>query len=114
MTAAEPAARSGACWVTVEVESRTLRSGLVIPECIVWPDGRRFEVERVARMQRSRARGQDGAPWHYRVVVRGRERSLWHEPPYWRVPCGTGQGLAWTDRVEVDWAEARRLYGLYR
>lgn len=58
--------------------------GSTTPLCLIWDDGRRFNLETVGRAQRQ-ATHTHGYALRYDVLVEGRKRILWHDDTGWFV-----------------------------
>lgn len=69
----------------VEVVARHTAEGSVVPIEIVWEDGRRFEIDRVAECRRAASMRVGGHGVRYTVWIGGRERFLWRDERGWYV-----------------------------
>ena len=63
----------------VEVHARFDSSGKLIPEKIVWEDGRSYEIDRVSDIRQSASMKVGGQGDRYTITVNGRERYLFFE-----------------------------------
>ncbi|NLC72225.1 MAG: hypothetical protein GX684_00410 [Ruminococcaceae bacterium] len=63
----------------VEVRAAFREDGLIIPTEIIWEDGARYEIDRVARLQRAHSRKVGGQGDRYTVIINGQERYLFFE-----------------------------------
>ena len=66
--------------VWVEVAARFSAQGGVMPEAVVWEDGRVFPIERVKGAARAPARVNAVLPIRYLCTIGGRERAVYFEP----------------------------------
>lgn len=60
-------------------------AGKVTPLVIVWEDGRRFRIDRVLDARPAASRRVGGQGMCYRVMIEGREKTLFFEGPAWFV-----------------------------
>lgn len=103
----ETPGEGGARWRYVAVEATVEPSGFMVPRAVLWPDGRRFEVEAVRECRRW---GQDPV-WGYRIVVRGRETMLWHRHGAFFVQAGPDGVKSGSEPPEMDSYALRKAYG---
>lgn len=66
--------------------------GGVQPVCVVWEDGRRYEVDRVLDIRPAASLKQGGAGIRYTCRIRGQIRYLFLEENRWFVDCPDGIG----------------------
>lgn len=65
--------------VYIEVIVRFLVGGGMRPVCLVWEDGRKFEIDRVKYIDRAPARVSSVLPVRYTCMVGGKEKYLYYE-----------------------------------
>ena len=63
----------------VEVLARFDSSGKLIPQKIVWEDGRSYEIDRVSDIRQSAAMKVGGQGDRYTITVNGQQRYLFFE-----------------------------------
>ena len=81
----------------VAVVSETTADGLVTPLQVVWPDGRRFRIDRVTDRRQAHSLKTGGVGIRYTIRVGGTETHLWHD---------TDQGRWFVEakvRADADW-----------
>ncbi len=69
----------------VEVEAKFDVAGRVRPTCVIWEDGRRFEIDRVKDIRQAASLKIGGCGMRYRCEICGRETDLYFEDPKWFV-----------------------------
>lgn len=69
----------------VEVVSRTDTAGEVHPQCVVWEDGRRFEIQSVTDVRRAASLKAGGNGLRYQCLINGCLAFLYYENPKWFV-----------------------------
>ena len=69
----------------VEVEATFLADGTIVPNAVVWDDGRRFSVRAVLGRRRCSSLKVAGEGVRYDVVVGHAHTFLFHEDPRWFV-----------------------------
>ena len=62
-------------FIYLKVMTSIDQTGLMLPSEVIWPDGRRFPVDRVIRWRR--AKQYDMATTCYDVTIRGQEKQLY-------------------------------------
>lgn len=75
----------------VGVVSLTDEEGAVTPLEVVWPDGRRFVVDRVYDVRRAASTRAGGTGLRYAIRVGGTKTRLWYEGPRWFVEAKVGE-----------------------
>lgn len=63
----------------VEVHARFDSSGKLIPERIIWEDGRSYEIDRVSDIRQAAAMKVGGQGDRYTITVNGQQRYLYFE-----------------------------------
>ena len=48
-------------------------------QCVLWDDGRKFEIDRVKQCVRAASRKAGGVGWRYTCMIRGQEAVLYYE-----------------------------------
>lgn len=93
-------------WQYVGVSAEILPSGFVAPREVLWPDGRRFAVERVVRCLYMDA----AEAWYYEVRIAGTVKQLWyrHGAFFVLAPTGLPHGA---EPPTPDRYELRKRYG---
>jgi hypothetical protein len=76
--------------IYVEVTARFDQEGSVIPENIIWEDGRRFEIDRVLDVRPAASLKAGGCGIRYKCRIRGRETFLFLEENRWFVEAKKG------------------------
>ena len=66
--------------VNVETDVRFGREGGLRPLWLIWEDGRKFEIDRVKRVDRAPSQAGSVLPVRYTCVVEGKEKRLYFEP----------------------------------
>lgn len=66
--------------VNVETVVRFGREGGLRPLWIIWEDGRKYEVDRVKRVERAPSEAGSVLPVRYTCIVEGKEKRLFFEP----------------------------------
>ena len=69
--------------VNVEVVARHDTSGKVVPLSITWPDGRKFEINRVYNICRAASLKAGGIGLRYSCRIAGKDAYLFYEDPVW-------------------------------
>lgn len=68
--------------VYVKVQVEFSADGKMIPMCIIWEDGQRFEIDRVKDCRRAASLRAGGAGIRYTVMICGGEHYLFYEENY--------------------------------
>lgn len=68
--------------IYVETVAEFSADGQLKPLWIVWEDGRKFEIDRVLRVERAASRKAGGVGLRYTVMIGGREHHLYYEENY--------------------------------
>lgn len=68
--------------IYVETAAEFSADGQLKPLWIIWEDGRKFEIDRVLRVERAASRKAGGIGLRYTVMIRGHERHLYYEENY--------------------------------
>ena len=63
----------------VGVEARFSPEGRILPTAILWPDGRRFPIDRILEIRRAASLKAGGTGLRYRCRILGQERFLFLE-----------------------------------
>lgn len=66
----------------VQVVAAFSPEGRLIPLCIIWEDGRKFEVDKVKKCVRAASRKAGGVGLRYTCMIHGREAILYYEENY--------------------------------
>ena len=66
----------------METAAEFSADGQLKPLWIIWEDGRKFEIDRVLRVERTASRKADGIGLRYTVMIRGHEHNLYYEENY--------------------------------
>ncbi|CAK7087470.1 MAG: hypothetical protein ENTB_04229 [Enterocloster aldenensis] len=66
----------------VRVKAEFTPEGNLVPLCVVWDDGRKFEIDRVKQCDRAASRKAGGVGLRYVCLIRGREAVLYYEENY--------------------------------
>jgi hypothetical protein len=67
--------------------------GKLLPLCVVWEDGRKFEIDRVKQCVRAASRKAGGVGLRYTCMIRGKEAVLYYEENYkWFVEAKIQRG----------------------
>lgn len=67
--------------------------GTMLPLCVVWEDGRKFDVDRVKQCVRAASRKAGGVGLRYTCMIRGKEAVLYYEENYkWFVEAKVQRG----------------------
>lgn len=98
---------SQARWQYVEVEASILPSGFVAPKCLTWPDGRRFEIDRVTLCRYNTL----DSTWYYEVQIRGQAKQLWYRHGAFFVLVEQGGSLHGAEPPAHNSYELRKRYG---
>lgn len=67
----------------VAVDIHTDEAGQTTPKLIYWPDGRRFEVDRILEVKKAASTRAGGLGLRYKVRILGKETFLFFEDPRW-------------------------------
>ena len=65
--------------VYVTVNANFSPEGILMPKCIIWEDGRKFEINRVKDCCRRASLKAGGVGIRYTCVINGREHYLFYE-----------------------------------
>ena len=65
--------------VYVGVDVRFSETGAMLPRCLIWEDGTRYEIDRVMAVRRAAAMRAGGCGDRYTIRVRGQLRYLFFE-----------------------------------
>ena len=68
--------------IYVETAAEFSADGQLKPLWIIWEDGRKFEIDRVLRVERAASRKAVGIGLRYTVMIRGHEHHLYYEENY--------------------------------
>lgn len=68
--------------IYVETAAEFSTDGQLKPLWIIWEDGRKFEIDRVLRVDRAASRKAGGIGLRYTVRIRGHEHHLYYEENY--------------------------------
>ena len=68
--------------VYVKVQAEFSPEGKLMPLCIIWEDGQRFEIDRVKDCRRAARLRAGGAGIRYTVMICGSEHFLFYEENY--------------------------------
>ena len=68
--------------VYVAVQAEFSAEGKLMPTCIIWEDGTRFEIDRVKDCRRAASLRAGGAGIRYTVMICGGEHYLFYEENY--------------------------------
>lgn len=63
----------------VQVDATFSTEGRLLPKCVIWEDGTKFEIDRVKACVRAASRKAGGVGWRYTCMIRGREAVLYYE-----------------------------------
>ncbi len=68
----------------IEVDVLFEADGTMLPQYIIWEDGKRFEVDRILKIQPAPAQKAGGQGDRYTVMIGGKQRFLFfeHSPDY--------------------------------
>lgn len=66
----------------VKVEAEFSEDGALRPKCIIWEDGRRFEIDRVTDCRRAASLKAGGAGLRYTCMIGGSPHYLFYEENY--------------------------------
>lgn len=69
----------------VAVTARHDEEGNIVPVCIEWEDGRKFEIDRILDRRRASSLKVGGTGVRFLVRILGRETLLYYENPRWFV-----------------------------
>jgi hypothetical protein len=69
--------------VIVEVVCHFDKIGTVMPQKILWPDGRIYEVDKVTEVTQAASQIVGGVGTRYTVRILDREKYLWREGDIW-------------------------------
>ena len=59
--------------------------GKIMPTCMIWEDGTRYEIDRVLDVRQAPSLKAGGLGIRYKCRISGRERYLWLEENRWFV-----------------------------
>lgn len=77
----------------VQVVAAFSPEGKLLPLCVVWEDGRKFEIDRVKQCVRAASRKAGGVGLRYTCMIRGKEAVLYYEENYkWFVEAKIQRG----------------------
>lgn len=77
----------------VQVDATFTEDGKLFPLCVVWEDGRKFEIDRVKQCVRAASRKAGGVGWRYTCMIRGKEAILYYEDNFkWFVEAKVQRG----------------------
>jgi len=65
--------------VYVEVITRTLSDGIMIPISIIWEDGKKYTIDRVTQIRQASAMKAGGQGDRYTIFVNGHQSYLFFE-----------------------------------
>ena len=65
--------------VYVDVYAVFSKEGVLMPQSIVWEDGRKYEIDRVIDVRRLASTKAGGVGERYLCIVNGKEVSLYYE-----------------------------------
>lgn len=65
--------------VYVDVVAEFTKDGQLIPQCIKWEDGRKFEIGKVKDVRRAASLRAGGAGTRYTCMISGQEKYLYYE-----------------------------------
>lgn len=68
--------------VYVKVQAEFSAEGKLLPLCIIWEDGQRYEIDRVKDCRRAASLRAGGAGIRYTVMICGGEHYLFYEENY--------------------------------
>lgn len=71
--------------VYVAVELTIDEAGIMHPQCVVWGDGRKFEITAVLDVRRTASLKAGGSGMRYTCRVGRKETYLYYEDPKWFV-----------------------------
>ena len=71
--------------IFVEVHVKFDLNGNMIPESILWEDGRVFEIDKVLSAKKAASLKVGGIGMRYTIMVNGKQTYLWYEDPLWFV-----------------------------
>lgn len=75
--------------VYVKVNADFTPDGRLCPKCIIWDDGRKFEIDRITDCRRAASLKAGGTGFRYTCLIYGREHYLYYEENYrWFVEAG--------------------------
>ena len=68
----------------VEVEVTFQADGTMLPKCLIWEDGKHYEIDRIRAIQSAPALKAGGQGDRYTIQIDGKERYLFfeHNPDY--------------------------------
>lgn len=68
--------------IYVKVEAEFTADGTLRPQCIIWEDGRRFEIDRITDCRRAASLKAGGAGLRYTCMISGSPHYLFYEENY--------------------------------
>lgn len=68
--------------IYVKVEAEFSLDGALRPQCIIWEDGRRFEIDRIIDCRRAASLKAGGAGLRYTCMICGTPHYLFYEENY--------------------------------
>ena len=68
--------------VYVKVQAEFSADGKLLPMCIIWENGQRYEIDRVKDCRRAASLRAGGAGIRYTVMICGGEHYLFYEENY--------------------------------
>lgn len=77
----------------VQVDATFSTEGKIRPNCVIWEDGTRYEIDQVKQCVRAASRKAGGVGWRYTCMIRGREAVLYYEDNFkWFVEARVYRG----------------------
>lgn len=71
--------------IYVKVNADFALDGKIVPQFIVWEDGRTFSIDDVTDIRRAASLKAGGQGTRYTCIIEGKERYLFYEDPLWFV-----------------------------
>jgi hypothetical protein len=71
--------------IYVKVNADFNLDGKIVPQLIVWKDGRTFDIKDVTDIRRAASLKAGGQGTRYTCTIAGKERYLFYEGPLWFV-----------------------------
>lgn len=68
--------------IYVKVEAEFTPDGMLRPKCIIWDDGRRFEIDKITDCRRAASLKAGGAGLRYTCMIYGAPHYLFYEENY--------------------------------
>lgn len=69
----------------VGVKAQFMPDGKLLPFCIIWEDGKEFEIDRIVDIRRAASLKAGGAGIRYTVMIGGHQTYLFLEEDRWFV-----------------------------